>query len=60
MMTTPAKCAHPACDCLVTKDRPFGKFCSDHCREAGEIAALRCHCHHDGCGKPKPATAGAA
>jgi len=56
-MTTATKCAHPACDCLVTKNGPFGKFCSDHCREAGGISALSCHCHHEGCGTPKAASA---
>jgi hypothetical protein len=56
-MTSAMKCAHPACDCLVTKGGPFGKFCSDHCREAGLITALRCHCHHDGCGTAKEAPA---
>jgi len=34
----------------VDKQGPFGKFCSDHCREAGTISALSCHCHHEGCG----------
>ncbi|HVT46169.1 MAG TPA: hypothetical protein VHD57_00155 [Vicinamibacterales bacterium] len=53
-MATETKCAHPACDCLVTKGGPFGRFCSEHCREAGETA-LRCYCHHEGCGVPKPA-----
>jgi hypothetical protein len=53
-MATETKCAHPACDCLVTKGGPFGRFCSEHCREAGETA-LRCYCHHEGCGVPKTA-----
>jgi len=57
-MTTPTKCAHPACDCFVDKHGPFGKFCSDHCREAGTFSALSCHSHHEGCGAAtKPVSA---
>jgi hypothetical protein len=55
-MAAAVKCAHPACECLVSKGGPFGKFCSDYCRESGAITALRCHCHHEACGAPKPAS----
>jgi hypothetical protein len=57
-MATTEKCLHPACDCVVSKGGPFGRYCSEHCREAGQITALRCHCHHPECGQTVPATAG--
>jgi hypothetical protein len=44
-----AKCAHPACNCIVTEKSEFGKYCSEHCKEAGKITELRCGCHHAGC-----------
>ncbi len=59
-MAAAVKCAHPACDCLVEKGGPFGKYCSDHCRKAGEITALSCHCQHPGCGTQKAAAAAPA
>jgi hypothetical protein len=43
------KCAHPACECLVEKAGPFGKYCSDHCKEAAKITELRCTCQHAAC-----------
>lgn len=43
------KCAHPACECLVDKGGPFGKYCSEHCKHAGKIAELRCYCQHPDC-----------
>jgi len=46
---SPAKCAHPACDCMVDGKGEFGKYCSEHCKQAGQITALRCECHHKGC-----------
>jgi hypothetical protein len=46
---SPAKCAHPACDCTVDGKGEFGKYCSEHCKQAGQITALRCECHHKGC-----------
>jgi hypothetical protein len=45
----PTKCAHPACNCTVTEKSEFGKYCSEHCKEAGKITELRCGCHHAGC-----------
>jgi hypothetical protein len=43
------KCAHPSCACLVPPDHPFGKYCSEHCDDAGEMDELRCECGHDAC-----------
>lgn len=43
------KCAHPACTCLVPKDSPFGKHCSEHCKEATDMAEIHCDCKHPGC-----------
>jgi len=48
-MTSPVKCAHPACECLVPKDAPFGKYCCEHCKHAGKISELRCNCQHVEC-----------
>jgi hypothetical protein len=44
------KCAHPACNCTVAKGGPFGKYCSEHCKEARDIIELHCDCKHPGCG----------
>jgi len=45
------KCAHPGCACMVPKDgSPYGKYCSEHCREAGdEIVEVHCDCKHLAC-----------
>ena len=43
------KCAHPACQCMVDKKAPHGKYCSEHCREAGDVTELRCGCRHPEC-----------
>jgi hypothetical protein len=43
------KCAHPACQCMVDKKGPHGKYCSDHCKKAGDITELRCGCGHPEC-----------
>ena len=43
------KCAHPACNCQVPKGGQFGKYCSDHCKEAGDITELHCDCKHPAC-----------
>ena len=43
------RCAHPACTCLVADAAEFGKFCSEHCQEAGDMTELRCDCKHPGC-----------
>jgi hypothetical protein len=43
------KCAHPACLCIVPEDGDFGDYCSEHCREAGDIAEIECECGHPAC-----------
>lgn len=50
METDTNKCAHPACNCTVAKGGQFGKYCSEHCKEAGKITELHCDCKHPGCG----------
>jgi hypothetical protein len=50
------KCAHPSCACLLAPDRPFGKYCGEHCEDAGEMSELRCECGHEMCsGSDTPA-----
>jgi len=46
------KCAHPSCACILTEDRPYGKYCSEHCDDAGEMDELRCECGHEMCEGP--------
>ena len=48
-LTRIRRCAHPACKCLVQKDGPFGKYCSEHCKESADISELRCECRHPAC-----------
>jgi hypothetical protein len=43
------KCAHPSCKCRVSPNGEFGKFCSEHCREAKDLTELKCDCGHPGC-----------
>jgi hypothetical protein len=43
------KCAHPACKCLVAPGAEFGKYCSEHCKEAKDMTELRCDCKHPMC-----------
>jgi len=43
------KCAHPACNCTVPAHGPHGKYCSDHCKAAGQSTELRCGCQHQAC-----------
>jgi len=45
--TTP--CAHPGCSCMVEKGGTFGKYCSEHCKQAGNKIELRCECRHPNC-----------
>ena len=47
--TETTKCAHDACTCMVPKHGPFGKYCSEECREKGGMTELRCHCGHPEC-----------
>jgi hypothetical protein len=48
-MTNERKCAHPACECTVAAKGPFGKYCSNECKRAGQIAELHCNCQHPEC-----------
>ncbi len=43
------KCAHPQCKCTVSEGGSFGKYCSEHCREAADQTELMCDCKHPGC-----------
>ena len=43
------KCAHPACQCMVPKGGPHGKYCSEYCKESGGHTELRCGCQHPAC-----------
>jgi hypothetical protein len=43
------KCAHPACQCMVDRKGPYGKYCSDHCQKARDVTELRCGCRHPEC-----------
>jgi hypothetical protein len=48
-MAGPMKCAHPSCQCIVEPKGPHGKYCSDHCKQAGDKIELRCDCQHPPC-----------
>lgn len=48
-MADQPKCANDACKCLVPKNSEFGKYCSDHCKEVGDLIELRCDCGHPAC-----------
>ena len=48
-MADTKQCAHPACKCLVTDGGSFGKYCSEHCKEAANQTELMCDCKHPGC-----------
>lgn len=48
-MSDTTKCAHPACKCSVSKDGAYGKYCSEHCREAADEIELKCDCKHPAC-----------
>jgi hypothetical protein len=34
---------------MVPKHGAFGKYCSEDCREKGEMTELRCNCGHPEC-----------
>jgi hypothetical protein len=40
------KCAHEGCNCRVSGDE---KYCSEYCRDAGDITEIGCGCEHAGC-----------
>ncbi len=44
-----AKCAHPSCTCLVPKGGPYGKYCSEVCKQKAQTTELRCDCQHAEC-----------
>jgi len=48
-MTNERKCAHPACECMVAPKAPYGKYCSEECKRAGQISELHCNCQHPPC-----------
>jgi len=52
-MAEPAKCAHPSCECVVSSREPFGKYCSEQCKKAGDITELHCNCQHLACRHPE-------
>ena len=43
------KCAHPACMCIVPEDGEYGDYCSEHCKDAGDMAEIECECGHPAC-----------
>jgi hypothetical protein len=45
-MASKQKCAHPACNCMVSDG---GKYCSDYCHDAGSTVELACNCGHENC-----------
>ena len=49
MAASAAKCAHPSCECIVEPNGSFGKYCSEHCKQAGDKTELRCDCQHPAC-----------
>lgn len=48
-MPQPQQCAHPGCSCIVVPNGEFGKYCSEHCKEAKDLTELRCGCNHPAC-----------
>ena len=40
------KCEHESCNCRVTGD---DDYCSEYCRDAGDITEIACVCEHAGC-----------
>jgi hypothetical protein len=39
-------CAHPACNCMVSKGE---KYCSAYCHDAADTTEISCNCEHAGC-----------
>ena len=48
-MADAKKCAHPACECMVEKGGPYGKYCSEVCQKKGDTTELHCDCQHPAC-----------
>ena len=44
-----AKCAHEGCNCQVEAHGQYGKYCSEHCKDAKGMTELRCGCPHPAC-----------
>jgi hypothetical protein len=40
------KCKHPSCSCRVSGD---DNYCSEYCRDAGDITEIGCGCEHPAC-----------
>ncbi len=40
------KCEHESCNCRVSGD---DDYCSEYCRDAGDITEIACGCEHAGC-----------
>jgi hypothetical protein len=57
MTDSSSKCAHPACECHVTAKGPYGKYCSEQCKKAGNFTELHCNCQHPECREPSSARA---
>ena len=43
------KCAHPSCECKVQKGGPWGKYCSEVCKQKGQQVELHWDCQHAEC-----------
>jgi hypothetical protein len=43
------KCPRPSCKCLVPPGGKHGKYCSEHCKEMGDMVELKCDCPHPAC-----------
>jgi metallothionein len=46
MADTSKKCAHPACLCTVPANE---KYCSNTCKDAGDMVEIECNCGHPAC-----------
>ena len=44
-----SKCAHEGCNCSVEPHGQYGKYCSEHCKDAARMTELRCGCPHVAC-----------
>jgi hypothetical protein len=49
---TSTKCAHEGCNCQVPPHGQYGKYCSEHCKDAAGMTQLRCGCPHPECRAP--------
>lgn len=43
------KCAHETCNCQVQANGPYGKYCSEQCKDAKGMTTLHCNCPHPSC-----------